>query len=273
MKKLMNQGLLALLTVAVALVGLSINAIASEDGPIVKAIKEKGKIVMATDADYPPFVWVAMEDGDSKVVGFDADLSQLIADELGVELEVKDMNFDGLTEIVKSDKVDFIVGALTATEERQKQLDFSDPYYENTVEFAVPVDKLADYKELADFEDKKIGTQLGTVHEQLLKEAFPDANVQAMQKNSMAVDGLLAGRTDAVVMDDIVLKEYVEQHSDKIAIVPGVVLEQEDNGAAIGVAKDQEDLLKVINKVIKDNKENGKLDELMKENVKKADRN
>ena len=92
----------------------------------LQEIKDKGKLVMGTSADYPPYEWHLIKDGKDEIIGFDIDIAQAIADELGVELEVKDMAFDGLIPALSTGKIDMIIAGMNATEERKQSVDFTD---------------------------------------------------------------------------------------------------------------------------------------------------
>lgn len=95
--------------------------------PAIEAKAGEGKIIMGTNAAFPPFEYVE----GSKVVGFDASMAQYIANDFGKNLEISDMAFDGLIAALQSGSIDFIAAGMTATEERRKNVDFSEPYYES----------------------------------------------------------------------------------------------------------------------------------------------
>ena len=95
-------------------------------------IKANGKLVVGTAPGYPPFEFVVDKSGKSQVVGADIDLAKKIADEIGVKLEIKAMDFDALIMALQSSKVDMVITSMTPTEERKKSVDFSDVYFEGT---------------------------------------------------------------------------------------------------------------------------------------------
>ena len=96
----------------------------------IDEIKAKGKIVLGTAADYPPYEFHKEIDGKDNIVGFDIEIAKAIAADLGVELEIKDMKFDGLLAALVAEDIDFIVAGMVATEERKQSVDFSISYYE-----------------------------------------------------------------------------------------------------------------------------------------------
>ena len=102
----------------------------SKSGSALDKIKASGKIILGTSADYPPYEFHALVDGKDTIVGFDIELAKEIAKDLGVELEIKDMSFDGLLAALVSGNVDMVISGMTPTEERRQNVDFSDIYYQ-----------------------------------------------------------------------------------------------------------------------------------------------
>lgn len=231
-------------------------------------IKEKGQLVVGTSADYPPFEWVILdENNESKIVGIDADLAQLIADEIGVELVMQDMAFDALIPSVISGRIDMTIAGMTYTEERAKQVDFSDQYHESVSNFVVLSGEEGKYSSIEDFEGLKIGVQKGTVQEQMVQENLPDAEITSMQKTGLLIEALKTNKVDAIFIDDIVTIEFVAHNEGDIAVVEGVVFEDPEQGKAVALAKGNEELLAVINQVIQEALESGKIKEIMEYNI------
>src|SRR5699024_12425808 len=105
--------------------------------------------------DFPPFEWVVLDGGEAQVVGIDADLAQLIADEIGVELVIEDTSFDGLIPSVSSGRVDMVLAGMTYSEERAEQVDFSKVYYETDSKFVVPVGEEGNFRS----EERRVGKE------------------------------------------------------------------------------------------------------------------
>ena len=229
-------------------------------------IKNDGKITMGANPEYPPFEFVIMKDGKKEYVGIDFDLAQLIADEIGVELEFSEVAFNALIPTLQADKIDMIVSGMTYTDERAKQVDFSDFYFETYNQFIVPKDDEGEYKEVSDFKGKKIGVLKASVQEILANKILPDNDIVPMNKNGDVIEALKAGRVDAVIMDSIVVDDFVSQNKDKIIAVDDVVIEDAEVGKSIAVKKDNKELLETINKVINEAKANGTLDEIIEKN-------
>ena len=121
----------------------------------VEAIKQKGKLVVATSPDYAPFEFQALVDGKNQVVGADIDMAQAIADELGVKLEVTTMSFDNVLSSLQAGKADIAISGISVTDERKKTFDFSDPYYETQNAIIVRKDQESTYTSLDAFKGKK----------------------------------------------------------------------------------------------------------------------
>lgn len=231
-------------------------------------IKEKGQLVVGTSADYPPFEWTILDENkEAKIIGIDVDIAQLIADEIGVELVMEDMAFDALIPSVLSGRIDMTIAGMTYTEARAKQVDFSDQYHESVSNFVVLAGEEGNYSSIEDFEGLKIGVQKGTVQEQMVQDNLADVEITSMQKTGLLIEALKTGKVDAIFIDDIVTIEFVAHNTGEIAVVEDVVFEDPEQGKAIALAKGNEEFLEVINKVIKEALESGKIKEIMEENI------
>ncbi len=212
----------------------------------------KDTLVMATNAEFPPYEF---RDGD-KIVGIDAEVAQAIADKLGMELKIEDMAFDSIIPAVTSGKADFGAAGLTVTEDRKKNVDFTDTYAKATQVIMVKED--SDVAGPDNLEGKKIGVQLGTTGDMYAGD-IKDAEVERYNKGFEAVQAVQQGKIDAVVIDGEPAKEFVKQ-AEGIKILDEAFTEEE---YALTVDKGNDDLLKKINDALNDLKENGKLDEIV----------
>jgi polar amino acid transport system substrate-binding protein len=118
-----------ILVMAMMLVSLAGCAGSAEPESQLEKIKESGQLVLGTAADYPPYEFHMMVEGKDKIVGFDIMIAEKIAEELGVELVIKDMAFDGLIAALQGGKIDIIIAGMSATPEREEAVDFSNQYY------------------------------------------------------------------------------------------------------------------------------------------------
>lgn len=215
----------------------------------LEAIKEKGKLVVATSPDYAPFEFKALIDGKDTIVGSDIALAQAIADELGVDLEIAGMNFDNVLASVKTGKADIAIAGLSYTEERAKSFDFSESYYETSNAIVVKADAEGDYKTLSDLVGKKVAVLKGSIEEELAREQLSDSSIVSLSNMGEAINELKSGQVDAVVLEAPVGKGYVAQNSD--LTLSALALEVgEGDAKAIAMPKDSLELKEAIDAVI-----------------------
>lgn len=218
-----------------------------------KAVDKTGPIIMGTNAEFAPFeYWEGTE-----IVGFDIEISQKIAEKLGRELKIEDMEFAGLIAALESGKVEFVAAGMTKDDEKAKQVDFSDPYFTSTQLITIRADD-ASITNRDDLKGKTIGVQLGTTGETAAEE-IEDAKVISFDAPAIALVDLMNGKIDAVVLDAEPTKNYTADKSD-LKVLDQELTEEE---YSMAVPKDNPELLKVINETLKEMKENGEYDALM----------
>ena len=213
---------------------------------------KKDELVMATNAEFPPYEY---HQGD-KIVGIDVEICQAIADEMGRELVIEDMAFDSVITSVYTGKADLGAAGLTITEDRLKNINFSDPYA--TAAQVIIIKEDSDIASPDDLVGKTIGVQLGTTGD-IYAEDIEDATLERYNKGFEAVQALLQGKIDAVIIDNEPAKVYVSQN-DGLKIVDEAFTYEE---YAIAIAKDNDKLLNDVNAAIKKLKDSGKLDEIV----------
>ncbi|MGX8766306.1 ABC transporter substrate-binding protein [Legionella pneumophila] len=157
--------------------------------------KNQNTLRFSTSAEYPPFEYI--ENGEIK--GFDIDLAKLIAKELGKEAVFDNMQFSTVLPALNSGQDDVAIATITITEERKKNFDFSIPYYFEGM--AAVFDISQPVKEISQLTGKKIAVQLGSVMEIWLHQNFPNAEITALDNNNQAIEALIAGHVDVVLMD------------------------------------------------------------------------
>ena len=219
----------------------------------VEAIKQKGKLVVATSPDYAPFEFQSLVDGKNQVVGADIDMAQAIADELGVKLEVSSMSFDN---VLTSLQADLAIAGISATDERKEVFDFSIPYYENKMSFLIRKSDLEKYKDLNSIASANIAAQKGTVPESMVKEQLPNAQLTSLTNMGEAVNELQSGKVDAVHMDEPVALSYAGKNSD-LAVATVSLTMKEGEANAVAIKKGSSDLKEVVDKVIQKLKDDG----------------
>ncbi|AOR24614.1 ABC transporter substrate-binding protein [Clostridium taeniosporum] len=262
----MSKGLLkklglfvAIGTMAISIVGCGGNKAGNESA--LESIKQKGKLVVGTSADYPPYEFHKLVDGKDKIVGFDISMAKSFAEDLGVELEIDDMDFDGLLVALQAGKVDMVFAGMTPTDERKENADFSDIYYTAKHGFIVRKGEEQNIKSIDDLKDKKIGVQKGSIQEMLANEKLPDAKKKALGKVTDLVLDLKNNKVDAILVELPVAQFNCEKNSD-IALTD-VILEDEEGGAAIAMSKGSDDLKNEVNKTIKKLKDEGKIEKFV----------
>lgn len=231
----------------------------SEEGSAAATVIE-GKLVVATEAGFAPYEYMV---GD-QVVGVDMDIAQAIADELGVELEIQNMDFDACIPAVAGGKVDIVAAGLSVDPEREKQVDFSVNYVDSTevvvVNAAAPT---VDAPTSEALEGKVVGVQQGNIADLWVSNADNAAPGEVMRytKFAQAGEDLKNGKIDCIVMDELPAKELVEASNGALVILEGDPLFVDQY--AIAVQKGNEAMLKVVNDVITSLQESGKMDEII----------
>ena len=147
---------------------------------VLESIKESGKLVVGLSADYAPYEFHIMEGGQDKIVGFDISLAQEIADELDVELEIKEMEFDALITALPAGKIDLVISGMNPTEKRKQAVDFSEIYYTSNHGILIRAEDSDKYNEFSDLDGLKVGAQLGSTQAELATTLIKDAEIQAL---------------------------------------------------------------------------------------------
>ena len=226
-------------------------------------IKEKGELIMATSPDYPPYEFKIMEDGKEKVVGFDISIAEEIAKDMGVNLRVLELDFNGLLVSLNANKADIVMAGMTPDEERIKAVDFSEIYYLAEQGIMVSNDNKDSLNTLESLAGKKIGVQKGSVQEKIAMEQLPDAKIVSLVKLPNIILELKAGNIDAAIVELPVAEGYVKQYPD-LAISDAKVLD-ETGGSAIAIKKGNQDIVEQVNSTIKRLQDEGLIDKYVVE--------
>ncbi len=226
--------------VLAALMAMTLLASCGPKGKTLAEVKEAGKLTVATSPDFPPFESL---EGD-EVVGIEVDIMNLIADELGVELEIVQMDFDSVLLGIQSAKYDCGMSGITANEERKENMLFTTPYYNAAQVIVVKEDSEIAGK--ADLDGKKVSVQTGTTADEGCKELLGVDNVSAFAANADAKAALTTGKVDAWVVDNLTAIQMVED-GDGL-----VILEEKmtDEPYAFAFAFGSEDLVAAIDEVL-----------------------
>lgn len=244
MKKKVSLLIMIILIGSILLMGCN-----SSDVPpySLEGVKNKGKIIMGTNADYPPNEFHIMVDGKDKIVGSDIEIGKYIANKLGVELEIKDMEFNSLLGGLSTGMFDIVIAAMKNTPEREAN--FTKPYDVDGVhKILIRKSDKNKFKSENDFNASTLGAQTGSIQKDMaedidgaiLKE-LPTLNTLIMELKTEKIDGL--------VMSENSGKSYV-QANDDIMIVEGINLSHGEGGESIALKTGNDELTEYINEII-----------------------
>ena len=235
----------------------------SNNNSALAKIKEKGELIMATSPDYPPYEFKIMEDGKEKVVGFDISIAEEIAKDMGVDLRVLELDFNGLLVSLNANKADIVMAGMTPDEGRVKAVDFSEIYYLAEQGIMVSTDNKDSLNTLESLAGKKVGVQKGSVQEKIATEQLPDAKIVSLVKLPNIILELKAGNIDAAIVELPVAEGYVKQYPD-LAISDAKVAD-ETGGSAIAIKKGNQDIVEQVNSTIKRLQDEGLIDKYVVE--------
>ncbi len=213
------------------------------------------KLVMVTSADYPPYEFRDTASGKNDIIGFDVDIANKIAKELGFQLEIRDSDFNGLIPALQANRADFVMAGMTPNEERKKNVDFSDIYYE--AKNTIVAKKGSGLKKPEDLAGKKVGVQLGSIQEKAAKK-FKDVQLSPLNKTSEIIQEIKAGRINAAIIEDTIAKGFIANNPElEFNTIPNT----EASGSAIAFPKGSKRVAE-FNRVLKQMKDSGELEAL-----------
>lgn len=212
-----------------------------------------GVLTMATNAYFPPYEYYEGE----KIVGIDAEIAQAVADKLGLELKIEDMEFDSIITAVQTGKADMGLAGMTVTDERKESVNFSDTYATGIQ--VVIVTENSDIASVDDLAGKKIGVQLSTTGDIYASDDYGEDNVEKYNKGADAVMALTQGKVDAVIIDNEPAKNFVAANEGLKILDTEYVTE--DYAACIN--KDNTELLDAVNGALAELKEDGTLQQII----------
>ncbi len=224
---------------------------------------KEGKLIMATNAEFPPYEY---KEGDN-IVGIDAEVAKLIADKLGLELEIADVDFDSIIPGVQSGKYDMGMAGMTVTDERKEKVNFSDSYATGVQVVIVKED--SEIKSIDDLEGKKIGAQQGTTGYIYASDTpenggYGEENVTGYQNGALAVEALKGGKVDCVIIDNEPAKAYVAANEGLKILETEFVTED----YAICFAKENAELQTKVNEALKELIEDGSVKKVVDTYIK-----
>lgn len=260
MKCLIRFILVLGLLISSAMVYINPAAYAEQDQKWEK-IKERGELRVGLSANYAPMEFEHTVNGKTEYAGVDIDLAKKIAKDNNLKLKIVNMSFDSLLGALKTGKIDIIISGMTSTPERKKQVDFSDSYMMTKNIMLVKKDKVNDYKDIKDFNNKKVGAQKGTEQEKIAQTEIENASITSLSRLPDVILALKSGKVEGVVVEKPVAEAYLKQNP-KLGI-SNVKFNEEEKDTVIAVPKDSPKLLSQINKTIKEVKDKGLIDKYM----------
>lgn len=260
MKKIIATAVLGIMTIGLAGCGSSNDKNSASKTDLLEKIQKNGKLVVGMSADYAPYEFHYIDENGKDVIGgFDVDIANEIANKIGVNLVIQEMDFDALVSALPAGKVDLVISGMNPTEERAKVVDFSEVYYNSKHGILVRAEDADKYQTFADLEGAKVGVQLGSTQEKIAKTEIPNVNLQQLSNINNLILELKAGKVDAIVMEKPVAEMAVKSNPELAVGKP--IYEEQTGGNAVGIAKNNPQLLAKVNEVITELNESGKMDE------------
>lgn len=233
----------------------------AEQNQTWEKIKERGELRVGLSADYAPMEFEHTVNGKTEYAGVDIDLAKKNAKDNNLKLKIVNMSFDSLLGALKTGKIDIIISGMTSTPERKKQVDFSDSYMMTKNIMLVKKDKVSEYKDIKDFNNKKVGAQKGTEQEKIAQTEIENASITSLSRLPDVILALKSGKVEGAVVEKPVAEAYLKQNP-KLGI-SNVKFNEEEKDTVIAVPKDSPKLLSQINKTIKEVKDKGLIDKYM----------
>ncbi|MFH0875032.1 MAG: transporter substrate-binding domain-containing protein [archaeon] len=219
-------------------------------------VKERGKLLVGTNLPYAPMEYY---DESGKMVGLDIDLINNIASEMGVSVEILDAPWESLFDDVKSGKFDVIIDTITITQQRREEMLFSAPYFNAEQAIMMLADK-EEVKRLEDLKGKKIGVQKETTGEKTAQQYLVSSSIEGYGVWTQAIPDLKTGKIDAILVDNSA--GLIAVKNDPTLKLYGGLFTQEYYGIATKLGNDA--LMGEIDKILREIKRTGKLDEMKK---------
>lgn len=241
---------------------LAISAIAGCSGnQQARSPSGKEMVTMVTSPDYPPYEFYETGGGARKMVGFDIDIANYIANELGFELRIQESDFNGLIPALQAKRADFVMAGMTPTEERKQNVDFSTIYYQAQDTIVSP--KGSNLNTIQDLAGKRVGVQLGSIQAgnlQKISEKVKGIQPKTLNKIPEIVQELKSKRIDAAIIENTVATGFTQANPDlQFTLIPS----EGPSGSAIAFPKGSP-RVEAFNGVLEKMKQNGELDRLAK---------
>lgn len=238
------QGFTAICLMLTVLFTATLTVHAEDDS--LQRVQDSGQLVIGTSADFPPFEFYAGEGDDQEIVGMDILIAEKIADDLGVELVIQDMEFDSLLPALETNKIDMIVAGMTPTAERRESVNFSDIYFQTFQNIMVRDGDKEIYDSIESLAGQTVGVQTGTLQEELAQQ-IPDVELMQLSNINDLILALETNRIEAIVMQGPNAVAHAE-NSDTLYTFEGEFeLDEQDQGSAIAIRYGEDALVAAVN--------------------------
>ncbi len=221
----------------------------------IGAAQAQEKLRIGTEGAYPPFNNLT---ASGELVGFDIDIAKALCEEMEAECEFVTQDWDGIIPALQANRFDAIIASMSITDERKQQVDFTDKYYSNTLNFIAPTDSEFAPETVG---SSVIGVQEGTISAIFADENYPDADVRGYPTQLEAYSDLQSGRVDAVLGDFAVLYEWIESDDGACCEFKGDAVSSDDE-IGIAIRKGEDELREKFNAAIQAIRENGTYKEI-----------
>ncbi|USS87432.1 ABC transporter substrate-binding protein/permease [Fructilactobacillus hinvesii] len=239
-----------LIMTCMLLIGISVTGQIVHADESLQKVKDKGVLTVATSPDYPPFEFQVNQHGRSKDVGMDIELAKQIAKDLGVKLQIKNMDFNSLLVAIQTGKADMAIGGINPSPERNLNADFSQIYYYGGESFLINKADAEKLNKQSALKGLKVGTQTGSMQQSLAKKNLKGTKVVTMDKNTDLILALKTHKVDAVGVETPVAQAYVKNDSDLKMVKADYHLNKKDTGSAVAFPKGATTLQTAVNQSI-----------------------
>ncbi|WP_304224181.1 transporter substrate-binding domain-containing protein [Gracilinema caldarium] len=240
------------------LASINLSCSSNQKQDALNKIQKAKTLIIGTSADYPPYEFHVLKDGKDLIVGFDIAIAQEIAKDLGVKLEIKDMQFDGLLAALQAGTIDIVISGMTPTEERKKSVDFSKTYYYAVHGVIIRAEDKDKYQTVDALKNARLSAQKGTIQVGIAKTQIlglseaeaekPSDKVKELGTIKNLILDLKNKKVDAIVAELPVASAYVNNNPDLALAAP--TFTDDEGGSAVAVKKGNPLLLEAINKTL-----------------------
>lgn len=231
----------------------------------IDQIKKAGKLVVGTSPEYPPYEFHLLNDRQGEVVGLDIDIAKEIAKELGVKLELKNIVFHKLFDVLNKGEVDIVIAGLAPSPGRRQLVDFSDVYYQAIQNMLIRSTDSETITSLIDLRGKKVGTQEGSIQEDLANKQILGAEFITKETINELISDLKNQRIDAAILEKPVAESFVMRNKDLMNIECHSGAYDALLGSAIAIKKGNPNFLKEINRILTKLKKENKISEFVED--------